>query len=256
MPDSTASSNFSAPRPITARARSQAWSETPVRLWAALALLALLVTLWTGYAKYREGQAERELQTRSRATAEVKDINGGINVQKWPRNEPFMVKLAAKIDGIDGVQTLRGILPPAPGQHLSVGDTIEIRVDPKNLSVFTDQPPAPWLQKLMVPIVMLPIALVMLGVSKLQHIRMLKLYATGALRQATIVDERRAPLTPGARIVKAALAGEGASKRLFAVVRPDRLGPVERGATIDVIVDDPQKPTRALLAGAYDDSSS
>jgi hypothetical protein len=243
-----------APRPITPAATKMSWKETPVRVAGATAALSLVALAYLALAGVISGNAERAFDAAAvPAPATVLEIDGLTNQQARSRSDTMRVKLRAKVQGVDEPQVFEGYLPANTGKPpLSVGDRIEdLKVMPKDFRDFSDRAPRPWISHLWVPLSLLPAFGLFLALSVAQRKYILKLWQNGEAKQASVVaDAARAPLAPGARILKLAHTDSSLGQRVFSVAYPDSLGVPKRGDTLDVIVD-PKKPSRALAARAY-----
>jgi hypothetical protein len=230
------------------------WKETPVRLAAALAALALVAMLYLALSGVAAGRAERAFDAASvPAPATVIEIDGLTNQRARSRGDTMRVKLRMAVDGTAEPQTIEGYLPANPGATpLSVGDKLEaLRVLPNDLRAFSDRRARPWTNHLWVPLVITPGFALLVAWTLLQRRAALRLWQMGELRRASVVsDAARAPLSPGVRVLKLAHSDAALGQRVFSVVCPDALGRPERGSTVDVIVD-PKRPARALMADAY-----
>ena len=168
---------------------------------------------------------------------------------------PDYIKLREKYDFFTRVQTpelatARRELPERRND-LRTGQTISIRIDPKNPKTWTNRTtPPPLIDELFAPLLLLPALVVSVLAAVALRRRVTQLWATGEARQAIVVDTKQTPLAPLSHVVRCTLA-DGTDKRLITVYLPHRAaGKPAKGQAI-WLVTHPKNPQRALAAAAF-----
>ena len=234
------------PRPLSRRARRRSWGELPVRIWVVLTAVVVVVLVYLAAQRIGVAMEERGLMERGRRVqAKVEDLVG-VRAASVSRDAPVTVILSYA--GANGQpQLLRGELPVADGS-ISRGDVIPIRVDPDIPDRWTGrESERPWTQELFVALLLVPPALLLAGITWWRRRRVLAVWRGGAPLRATVVDVKQSALAPASKRIGYRVAG---GKRVHAVLRPNRLGPVSPGDELDLIAD-PSNPGRAVIASLY-----
>lgn len=164
------------------------------------------------------------------------------------RTKQQTLTLSFTLPGETEKKTVQGFSTPMPGT-LNRFDVIPIRVDPKDINSWTERPePVPWMTAMIVPLVLTPPALLLLGFAALKRKAFTSTYRDGTLFTGNVRDVQRSALVPGQRVVKTVIAGgEG---RVINVTMPAALAPAAKGGTIQLLATD-AAATRALAADAY-----
>jgi hypothetical protein len=237
------------PRSLTAAAAHQSWRELPVRRWSALTVGLVLVILAVGIRGLITGLEDRQL------LAEGIRLDGKIDVIAGARHNASRsvqreITLSFQVPGESERRVLEKQILEAEANApaISWGDTVPILVDKKNPLKWTSRiHPVGWTVVMAVPLLLAPLAIGFALITLLMRRRLLQLHATGVLRSAKVSEAHRSPLIPGQKAAKFSLGG-----RTLAAAYPDALGPITAGDAIDLIVDDEAKPSRAIVARAYE----
>jgi hypothetical protein len=237
------------PRPLTAAAVSQSWRELPVRTWTALTVGLVLVILAVGVRGLITGLEDRNL------LAQGLRLNGKIDVIAGARtNASRSVQREITLSFQMPEETERRVLekqilePEANAPPISWGDTLPILVDRKDPRKWTSRlHPASWIVVMAVPLLLAPLAILFALITRTTRRRLLHLHANGILRSAKVGEAHRSPLIPGQKVAKFTVGG-----RTLAAAYPDALGPIAAGDAIDLIIDNEAKPSRAIVARAYE----
>lgn len=213
-----------------------------------MTLALVIVIASVGISAVASGLRDRQLLSEGvLVDARIESISGGM--YKRDRSTQIEADFSFLLPGETERRTLsKQKLEPRPeAKPISRGDTLPIRVDPKNPSKWTDRvTPASWLVVLAVPLLLTPPAIVLALITATVRKRMLSLYTDGVRQTATIDEAHRSPLIPGQKMVKLSVGG-----KTLTAAYPDRLGPIAPGDAVEVIVDDPADAGRALVAAAY-----
>ena len=245
------------PRPVTARARRRSWAELPVRTWAVLAAVVGAITLYLAVARVAAALGDRELIERGTLVeATVVELRG-TSATSLRRDGRVDVTLsvptpAAEPDGGPGDQPGGGAvtqfaatLPPAPGETIRAGQTVPVRVDPSNAARRTAETQGrPWAQELIGPILLAPVVLALAALAWAKRRGVIAAWRDGSPMVGTVTEVRQSPLAPRSRLVRYTVPG---GRGTDAVLRPDRLGPVAPGDTLELV----GRPGRAVLASLY-----
>src|SRR5438045_3864585 len=119
-----------APRGINPRAARRSWAEAPVRIWAILSVIVLLVTVYFTVSQVRTALSTRRLIVHGKLVkARVDSANGVKDIgRRYDRRDRIGADLTfTRPDGAS--QTVQGELSPQPG-FLEIGKTIDLRVHP------------------------------------------------------------------------------------------------------------------------------
>ena len=239
------------PRKVTRRAKRRAWAEMGVEFWWKSAIVIAIVAMVVGVAAARDALKERELienGTPVKATlVEVKSTSRtGYAVQ---RDDDVGVKLRWTMP--DGrVEELLTVLPPGPG-FARVGDTMILRVDPKDPKRWTDRTEIrEWWRILTIPLLlMLPISVLLVAIAMIKRWRVLQIWKWGRPVEAVVVGTRNASTSPRSRILRYTFAA-GSDKRVFQMLYPMRAGMPREGENFQLIVH-PRQPERSIAANLY-----
>ena len=244
------------PRPLTAAVQKQAWRELPVRAWTVITLGVLIVILVVGIKGLMQGLGDRALlRDGVRVNAKIESMTGA--TRNADRAIPRVMRLSYVLPNDPPTAERHELqidhLTPIQGQPslVSTGDLIPIIVDPNDRTRWTDRvDPPSWLSAMIVPLLLSPVLLLVGGITLLQLGRIRKLYVNGTATTASVVEVHKSALAPAAKVIKISPVNGGG--RVLTLVRPDRLGlPPERGAQLQVIVDNATNPRHAILANAY-----
>lgn len=235
------------PRPLTPAASRAAWREADVRSLMLVAAGVIVAILAVGVRQLVMGVGDRMLfRNGVLVNATIENIDGAN--RNVDRSQQRSLTLSFTLPGETEKRTIKGFSTPMPGM-INRFDVIPIRVDPKNLDNWTERPqPVPWVQSMIVPIVLAPPALLLLGVAALKRKSFTSIYRNGTVFTGNVRGVQRSALVPGQRVVKAVIAGgEG---RVINVTVPAALAPADTGGTIELLASD-AADTRALAAAAY-----
>ena len=238
------------PRPLTPIASRAAWRESEVRSLLLVALGVILAILAVGVRQLIHGIGDRMLfRNGVLVDATIEGIDG-VN-RNVDRSIQRFLTLSFVLPGESEKRTIKGFSTPMPGV-INRFDVIPIRINPKDLNNWTERPdPVPWLESMIVPLILTPLALLLVGIATLRRGSFTSIYRDGNELTGKITGVQRSALVPGQRVVKTVITGgEG---RIINVTVPAALAPSEAGGTIELLAKD-AAATRALAAEAYRDS--
>jgi hypothetical protein len=217
--------------------------------WMAAAALLIVAGYFVAIQLAKSSQDRSLVKGGTRVEAEVVAANG--IARKEYRVEPAaraVFKLSYQLPGREPVVIESQLKDQRTS--ISVGQTIPLYVDPADPRKWTDRMEISLLNDLLVGIMLLPVALIMLGIGLAMRYAMLRTWRTGVSFPAVVVDMRQTAAAPLSRIVR--FTPGGGDKRVFSTLMPARLGPVGAGDVIWLIAPEWQ-PGRALVAAAYID---
>jgi len=241
-------------RPITPKARRRSWGEPAVRTWWMLALLLMLITAWIlaeQWTVIRSGRWRIEHWHRI-PEAHIDKINDEARDTYRPSLEQLaIVDSTLSYVSADGkTHVVKGKLK-AQKKPVRPAETIPILVNPQNPDDWTDRVSvAPLMQELLVPLLLLPLPVLCLLMALWQRQRILKLWRTGAKRQATVVDTGQSAAHPRSMIVRCTLT-DSRDKRILSVVIPRSAARLKPGDSL-VIITPIGEPSRAVAAMLYE----
>jgi hypothetical protein len=237
------------PRRITARARRRSWNESNVRLWMILAVVVGVITAYFTVQQLREALSERRLIREGRAVeARVEQFGQRGTMANIRRGEAFAVTVT--YPGANGEpRQSEGLFIAEQDRRLSVGDTIEIRVDPNDPDRWTTRSePRPWAEHLTAAIILVPLLALTLLMTLTRRAQVLRTWRDEPAMPATVVETKQSAIAPMSRVIRFVLH-EGDDRRVWTTLHPARQAP-HKGDTITVICP-PANPTRAIVARLY-----
>lgn len=244
------------PRQITPRARRRSWNELPVRIWVILAVAVALITGYFTVNEYLGGRYERWLITQGTPlTARVMWINGVRRLgETFNRTDRLQAQLHYTPPGADEeLEYVPGWLAQLPDQKpvptITIGDMIPIRIDPDNVTTWTDRErPRPWLAEFTVVLLLLPALVLLTLIALLRRTRVLDVWRRGEVAAGAVVELKQSAIAPFSRVVRFTFA-DGSDRRVFSTLHPAKNAP----ATGEVlwVVFPRGKPANAIVADLY-----
>jgi len=242
------------PRRVTPRASRRSWGEGHVRFWWTSALAVLLVAVYIAASGIREELKLRRLLRDGVdvvATAyRVKGITAADNPHFGvQRDQTIPVDFRATLP--DGRQVEFGGYLPVSDKYVKVNDQLRLRVDPNDLSNFTEvSDPRSWWHVTGVALfIVLPVAAVLLAVAEWRRRAMLKVWRIGQPAEGIVVDVRHPAAAPRSRVVRYTVNGLR-DRRVFKMLYPIRAGIPAKGDTLNLLVL-PDRPQDAIVADLY-----
>lgn len=235
------------PRPLDRPASRAAWREVEVRSLLLVAVGVVVAILAVGVRQLVLGIGDRMLLRNGvLVEATIENIDG-VN-RNVDRSIQRKLKLSFLLPGATDRTTVEGFSTPMPGiinQH----DKIPLRVDPDNVNNWTERAePVPWIKSMLVPLILTPPAVLLLGIAALKRRAFTSIYRDGQPFVGNVKSVERSALAPGQRVVKLVIAGgEG---RILGVTVPAALAPADSAGTIPVLAPS-AAAGRAIAADAY-----
>ena len=243
------------PRPVTPRASRRSWNELPVRIWVILAVTVLFITIYFTIDKYLSGRYERWLITQGLPVeAELNRIQGTRDrSQHFKRSDRLQVELNYDAPGRPRQMYVPGWLSQLPAQppqrEIRVGDTIPVRIDPANPTVWTDRTqPLPWIAEFTIVVLLLPLLALLLVVMFIRRQQVLNVWRRGEVASAVVVEHKQAATAPFSRVIRFTLA-DGRDRRVWSALHPARGAPAAREPIW--VIFPPGNPGRAVVASLY-----
>jgi hypothetical protein len=235
------------PRELNAAAASRAWRDPRVAFWGFVAVLLIAAAAYLAVGQYWSWSYEAKLiKSGSRVDATVWHVGTQMRNRLIQVNEPVQIIFHWK--GEERRITDRGLAGVRPG--MTTGSTIPIMVDPNDPRRYTARLEPQSLATLLIgPMILLPVALLLLAVSFLQHRSVLRILRHGQALQASVIDTARSALAPRSQLIRCALLGVN-DRRVISVYVPNRAGALQPGDALWLIMP-PGKPHKALAAAAF-----
>ena len=196
------------PRTLSPRAKRRTWAEQPVRLWLVLAGVVLAVVVWIMSTTLGDHLSERRLiLAGEEARGEVVSINADARAYDVERDERVRVTLQITRAGVDAEPVSQKVrLSARPGQTISVGDELPLRVRPLNPSatkfVVTDvlEVPSIWRRWVAVPPLLGLVGFLLL-MAALRRRSVLRVAREGRRVPATVLSSKGSALAPRSRVL-------------------------------------------------------
>lgn len=220
-----------------------------MRLWLVLAAVLVVIAgifVATSIGDYLD---QRDLIVNGESKiATVRSIQGERNKYDVPRELPLRAELEFTRD--DGSRfSERTTLSSRPGELVSVGDTMEIRIRPTGARfVVTDRlVPPPLLERFLPLPILLGLAAVSFIVAVVRRAGVVDLARNGEPREAKVVEQKTSPLAPASKLVRFHYLDDDA-RRVHGLLHPNPAP--AKGETFDVLAH-PKRPKAAVAAALY-----
>ena len=236
------------PRPITPHVKRASWFESGPKTWILLAALTLIGGLIVGVSQAQLGIAERTfIQNSDVIDAKIIQISG----QDFRRNESRASALSVRVQyappAVNGQSNnlidTTGQLSVVIGKTISVGDTLPLRVSRSVPTTWNDRlEPLAWPRRLALPGVLVLLGFPMLLIAWIKRRTILSTWQSGTAMSGRVASVQASALSPMSKSLSVTEPGG----RVLAVLWPTRLGPLEVGDAIDIVVG--SATTRTALA--------
>lgn len=242
------------PRPITPVARARSWNEAPVRVWVILSVIVTGVLIYLATTRVQEGLRDRKLvRTGLEVRAQIVTIDDqNIDLKRGLTfNRDVGRRIKVNFVAPDGSnRTLEEELPPQSGSRVSVGQFIQIRIDPENPNIATTRSePRPWMLELSVVFMLLPVLGLTVLVVLMRRAGVLKVWRDGVEQVAVVVDGKQSAIAPRSRVLRYTLR-DSDDTRVFTLLYPTSAGMPQKDDEL-LVVAPPSQPDRALAAALY-----
>ncbi|HEY0010050.1 MAG TPA: hypothetical protein VGB55_15085 [Tepidisphaeraceae bacterium] len=209
------------------------WAEINVRPWLGIAILMTLVVGGLTIYRWSEARQERWLVEQGTPTpAKVVQI-GLARERQAPRDESQRVVL--RYVGPDG-RTIdsMGMLPRRPGGLVALEEQMTVRIDPKNPMQWTERTEPPLiLAEMLVPLLLVPIALLCIAAALWQRHRVVSALRNGQRTTGRVVSMKQSSLAPMSKHLSVTV--DGPDRRIRHCYWPTRHGSIEKGDAVDLI---------------------
>ena len=222
------------PRPLTAKARRRSWAELPLRNWLVVAIFVLLGTIYFACIQTAGWYSDKKLvEGGVPVVAHIDQIEGISRVgQVFDVSTSPWTRLTFTLPGEKNARTVALQLEPAKAK-VRVGDSLPIRVDPKDWSRVTERTAARSLPRELSGVFILgPLFLIAAALVLWRRSQVLAVYRNGDVVDAVILDTKATALAPRSRLVRYALEEGG---RVRSLLLPATAGNFEHGQTLPVI---------------------
>jgi hypothetical protein len=239
-------------RPLNPIALRRSWAEPAVRSWWLTAGVLAVMSLWLVAQQFIVNhEISYRISHWTRITGRIDKI--GDSSRTTLRVQPDVLGTAdSQITYKDIAGVSHTVIGRLVGQmeprHPS--DIIPILIDPADSSQWTDRTELPSLaERLMIPVLLVPVALCLGLVGLWQRNRLLKLWQTGIQRQAKVVHVQQSATSPWSSLVRCAVE-DSHDNRLLRVTVPHRRATLQPGDSIALITSAEGKPL-AIAAMLY-----
>ena len=239
------------PRRVTRHGWWRAWGDRRVRFWLICVAGVSIVVTFITVNRVKAAMGERQLITQGtpvRATLLELERSRRYGYS-LSRNDIRQAKLQAKLpDGRD--IELEGKLPPGGDGFWRVGQDMDVRVDPNDLSRWTTRTEmAGWGTELVIPLSLLPLILLFAIIAIWQRQRVLNVWRYGWPVHGVVLELRHTAIAPLSRVVRYSIP-ELHDKRIFTTLIPNKDGVPLVGETI-LLIALQENAERAVVAKLY-----
>ena len=222
-----------------------------------LAILTVLIGISVGYlatSDIIDGLRERHvIYSGVPVRADIVEVAGttspakAIDTHGSPGERTIRVKYEAA-----GADPVEGVLQTSRYQGFRVGQKIDIRFDPANPKVWTDQTePQPWSTRLAMVWMLLPALIFTVLMMLVRRRQMLSIWREGTAVPGTVVDLKQSAIAPHSRVVRFTLNDAG-DRRIGSTFFPLAAGELQKGDELVLIVS-PTNRARAIVAELYEE---
>jgi len=206
------------PRPITAAAKRRCWTEPVVRFWILATLALVGIGGWFLTEQVIASRSEQWLIANGTpVTATVVSVDGDARVGK---KSPPGSSCSLKFDWKDETINVEGAL--SSNDFITTGQTVGLRVDPNDTSVWTDRTtPEPLGHRLIAGSIIIPAALITAAAALLLRRRLQRVWRNADAVLYSVVEVRYSALAPLSHTVRSVVA-TGRDPTIVTVYLPAR----------------------------------
>ena len=242
------------PRPITRAVKLRSWWEPSVRFWWLATLAQLFIGIWFLSDQITTYVHEREL-IRNGVPVTATIVSAGDEHDSrasriFPPDAPCDITFNFNGQAI----SLSGVTLTVVNDtdFIHPGQTISLRVDPSDPSVWTDRTqPELLARRLVAGSLMLPTTLATLIASLLLQRRVIRTWRDSGALEYAVVSTTRSALAPLSHLVRCEPISVGADRRLVTVYLPARFAKPAPGEVL-WIMHPPGRPQASIAAAAYE----
>jgi hypothetical protein len=234
------------PRPVTRAASRRSWLEPRVRFWWLATIVLLVIALWFVAEQILAFRGERQLiRHGALVAATVSSVDGDSRVGKQvPPGTPCELKFPWNGQILYVTGTLAG------DDYVTDGETVQLHVDPRDPSDWTDRNEAEPVGRRMIAGAVVVLAVIATSAASLRlRRRMLRAWADAPAVPYSVFDTRHAALAPLSHAVRC-VAVSGRDQNLVTVYLPARLPRPETGDVL-WLIHPPGNPSAAVAAAAF-----
>jgi hypothetical protein len=239
-------------RPLNPIALRRSWAEPAVRSWWLTAAVLAVMSVWLVTEQFIVNhEISYRISHWTHISGRIDKIGDSSRISL--RVQPEVLSTA---DSQITYKDTAGVSHTASGRlggqlvprHPS--DIIPLLIDPVDPSQWTDRTELPSLaERLMIPVLLVPVAVCLGLVGLWQRSRLLKLWQTGVQREAKVVHVQQSATSPWSSLLRCAVA-ESHDNRLLRVTVPHRRAKLQPGDSIQLITSATGKP-HAIAAMLY-----
>jgi hypothetical protein len=243
------------PRPVTRRASWRAWAEPAVQVWWKSALVVAIVMIYVTTLQVRQHLVRNKLLEHGiPVKAQIVYLNYR-RLEQGAYQARRDIELPTTLKQVEGTMPngqpfeWSGMLPKTEGlAHL--GSFMDLRVDPADYTHWVEVGQTRTLaDEFTAMFLLLPVVILLLGIAQWQRVRALRVWRSGKLREAVVVDCRHSATAPRSRVCRYTFA-DGDDRRVFHTLYPTKYGVPQRGDVLHMIVA-PDRPNSGIIADFY-----
>lgn len=242
------------PRPISPAVRRRSWMEPMVRFWWAATLVQLVIGSWFLADQVKDYLREKRLiQYGMPLTATIVaggDEHDSRSSRSFPPDQPCDIQFIWNGQTIALSSVALSSLGDTDFFH--PGETIPVRVDPTDPSVWTDRTQPELLgRRLIAGIVMVPTIAATLLASLMLNRRVLRVWRDAEAVEYAVVGSTRSALAPLSHTVRCEPVDLRMDRRLVTVYLPGRFAKPAAGEIL-WLMHPPGKVKSSIAAAAYE----
>jgi hypothetical protein len=244
----------SPPRQITRTVAIRSWWEPSVRFWwiATLAMIFIAACfLFTQLASYfQEGELIQHGIPVTATIVSAGEEHDSRTSRLFPPDAP--VDITFTFNGQTVSQSGVALTVINDSDFIHPGQTIHLRVDPKDSSVWTDRTqPELLARRLIAGVVMIPVIAATLLAALLLRRRVVRTWQNAQATEYGVVSTTRSALAPLSHLVRCEPLTVGTDRRLVTVYLPARFAKPAPGDVL-WLMHPPGKPLASIAAAAYE----
>jgi hypothetical protein len=232
---------------VTPAAQRRAWTEPVIRFWILATVALLGIGGWFLTQQIIESRHEQWLiASGTPITATVQSAGGDSRVgKKIPPGTPCTLQFEWNNENVSVDGTL------ATNDFFTIGQSVPLRVDPNDTSVWTDRTvPEPLGRRLIAGAVVIPAVLITVAAALLLRRRLLALWRNGEAQLYAVVEAKYSALAPLSHTVGCVIAA-GRDPTVITVYLPARFQRPKAGDLL-WLIRRPGKPKPAIAASAFE----
>jgi hypothetical protein len=235
------------PRLVTPAAKRRSWTDPIIRFWILATIVLLGIGGWFITQQVIESRNEQWLIANGTSVNAIVLSSGGDSRpgKKIPPGTPCTLQFDWKDEAVSVDGTL------ATNDFFTIGQTVPLRVDPNDTSIWTDRTaPEPLGRRLIAGAVVIPAVLITGAGALLLRRRLLRIWRDGDAVLYAVVETKYSALAPLSHTV-ACVTAAGRDPTIIVVYLPARFARPKPGDFL-WLIRRPDKPKPAIAACAFE----